>query len=218
MEEKLEKLKIENLDLKTDNVFYVQFNPTEYSIDDASRWTDQDKKGQKPELQYSGGARKKLTMELFFDTYESRSDVRDHTSKIAGLLVFNKDKHRPPKVKLSWGKDAPGGPHADFPFVCVLESLKQQFVLFLGDGTPCRAKLSVSFVEFTLSEDELKKNEPKSPDHTKIYIIKVGDTLSSIASLFFNDPMKWRFIAVENDIDNPRVLTPGNILSIPKIT
>ena len=55
-------------------------------------------------------------MELFFDTYESRSDVREHTAKIAGLLVFNKEVHRPPKVKLSWGQGGPGGPHADFPF------------------------------------------------------------------------------------------------------
>jgi hypothetical protein len=215
MVERLERLQIKNLD--TGEQFFVLFNPSEYTLEDASRWADQDKMGQKPELHYTGGDRKKLAMELFFDSYETRSDVRQYTQQIAGLLVFNKEKHRPPKVELSWGPTAPGGPHADFPFVCVLETLKQQFVLFLGDGTPVRAKLSVSFLEFTLPEEELQKNEPHSPDLTKLYIVKVRDTLSAIAAVFYEDSGKWRPIATANNIDNPRELTPGQILRIPKI-
>src|SRR6266446_5724837 len=168
MPERLEKLRVSNLDTTPPEQFEVLFNPSEYAIEDASRWSDQEKMGQKPELHYTGGERRKLSMELFFDTYEARTDVRQSTSRIAGLLVFNKEKHRPPKVELSWGPPAPGGPHADFPFVGVLETLKQQFVLFLGDGTPVRAKLSVSFLEFTLPEEELGKNEPHSPDLTKL--------------------------------------------------
>lgn len=215
MAERLERLRIKNLD--TGEQFLVLFNPSEYTLEDASHWADQDKMGQKPELHYTGGDRKKLTMELFFDTYEARSDVRQHTSRIGGLLVFNKEKHRPPKVELSWGPAPPGGPYADFPFVGVLETLKQQFVLFLGDGTPVRAKLSVAFVEYTLAEEELQKNEPHSPDLTKLYVVKVRDTLSAIAALFYQDPGQWRAIAVANDIDSPRRLTPGHVLRIPKI-
>lgn len=215
MAERLEKLRIKNLD--TGQQFFVLFNPTEYTVEDASHWADQDKMGQKPELHYTGGDRKKLTMDLFFDTYESRSDVRQHTSQIASLLVFDKEKHRPPKVELSWGPAAPGGPHAEFPFVGVLETLKQQFVLFMGDGTPVRAKLSVTFLEFTLPEEELQKNEPHSPDLTKLYVVKVRDTVSAIAALFYQDPSKWREIAVANKIETPRHLVPGQVLRIPKI-
>ncbi len=215
MADQLERLQIKNLD--TGEQFTVLFNPTEYTLEDASHWADQDKMGQKPELHYTGGDRKKLTMDLFFDMYESRSDVRQHTTKISGLLVFNREKHRPPKVALSWGPTAPGGAHAEFPFVCVLETLKQQFVLFLGNGTPVRAKLSATFIEFTLPEEELQKNEPHSPDLTKLYIVKVRDTLSAIASVFYENPAKWREIAIANDIANPRRLTPGQVLRIPKI-
>src|ERR1051326_509205 len=214
MVERLERLSVRNLD--TGEQFFVLFNPSEYSFEDASHWADQDKMGQKPELHYTGGDRKKLTMELFFDTYEARSDVRQFTQQIAGLLVFNNEKHRPPKVELSWGPTAPGGPHADLPFVCVLETLKQQFVLFLGDGTPVRAKLSVSFLEFTLPEEELQKNEPHSPDLTKIGRASCRDTVSGIAGLFYQDPGKWRPIAIVNNIDNPRRLEPGQVLRIPK--
>lgn len=212
---RLEKLRIHNDD--TEESFAVLFNPTQYSIEDSSKWTDQDRLGQQPELHYTGGERKKLSMDLFFDSYESRADVRKHTSKIAGLLVFNKEKHRPPKVTISWGNAAPGGADADFPFTCVLQTLKQQFVLFLGDGTPVRATLTCVFLEFTLPSEELQKHEGHSPDHTKAYVVKEDDTLSGIAGIFYRDPRLWRPIAERNDIENPRLLPAGAVLTIPKI-
>lgn len=213
MAKPLEKLKLKNED--TGEEFSVLFNPGEYSIDGASKWTEQEKKGQKPELQYTGGDRKKLSMELFFDTYESLTDVREHTVKIGNLLVFNKEKHRPPKVTLSWGKEAPGGAFAEFPFTGVLESLKQQFTLFMGDGTPVRAKLTVAFIEFSLTEEELKKNEAHSADKTKTYLVKQGDTVSGIAGMFYKDPTKWRHIAEANEIENPRQIEAGRLITIP---
>lgn len=216
MNGRLEKVHIHNDD--TGEEFFVMFNPTQYSIEDASKWQDQDRLGQQPELHYTGGDRKKLSMDLFFDTYESRTDVRDHTSKVAGLLVFNREVHRPPKVTISWGNTAPGGTHADFPFTCVLQSLKQQFVLFLGDGTPVRATLTCVFVEFTLAAEELQRNEGHSPDHTKSYVVKDGDTMSGIAGIFYQDPRLWRPIAERNQIDDPRLLPAGAVLTIPRIT
>jgi len=214
---RLEKMQIRNLD--TDQAFHVLFNPSEYTVSDGARWSDQNKLGQKPELHFTGGERKKLDMELFFDTYEAGRDVREETSKVAALLVVDREKHRPPKVRLSWGRSAPGGAHRDFPFTGVLESLKQQFVLFTGDGTPARAKLTVSFLEFTLPEEELKKNERNSPDHTKAYVTRAGDTASSIAALFLGDPRRWRPIVEANAelIDDPRVIPTGLVLSIPKV-
>jgi nucleoid-associated protein YgaU len=209
----LEKLKIKNEDSGED--FTVLFNPSEYSIDAAAKWKEQEKRGQPPELQYTGGERKKLAMELFFDTYEQLTDVREHTVKIGNLLVFNKEKHRPPKVTLSWGREAPGGPFADFPFTGVLEGFKQQFTMFMSDGTPVRAKVSVNFIQFSLTEEELKKNEAHSADKTKTYLVKQGDTVAGIAALFYKDPAQWRHIALANDIENPRQLAPGTSLIIP---
>src|SRR5205809_1025024 len=115
----LEKLKIKNEDTKEE--FQVLFNPSEYSIDTAAKWQQQEKKGQRSELQYTGAERKKLTMELFFDTYEQQTDVREHIVKVGKLLLFNKDRHRTQLVTISWGLPAPGGPFADFPFTGVME-------------------------------------------------------------------------------------------------
>src|SRR5437868_3476967 len=103
----MEKLKITNLDAKKS--FDVLFNPTEYTFEDASKWQEHGTAGGwKPELQYAGGDRRRLSMELFYDTYEQNQDVRLYTGKLSELLLVtvNKDNdgRRPPKLELSWGK------------------------------------------------------------------------------------------------------------------
>jgi nucleoid-associated protein YgaU len=60
--------------------------------------------------------------------------------------------------------------------------------------------------------------ELHSADVAKRRIVRRGDTLSSIAIEQYNDVTQWRAIAIANDIDNPRALTPGQVLVIPKLT
>ncbi|GAB4517695.1 MAG: peptidoglycan-binding protein [Anaerolineae bacterium] len=214
----LEKMKIKNLD--TDEEFEVLFNPTEYSIEDTSKWQDQERNRQKPELQYTGGDRKKLSMELFFDTYELGEDVRKHTGQIARLLIPSVDTSngkRPPKVELSWGPADPDPASGFFPFVGVLESLKQQFTMFTGEGKPVRARLTVSFKEYSLPEEELQRNPQRSSYPVQTYTVKAGDTLSGIAGKLWKAPAKWRLIADANEIENPRALEPDQVLIIPAI-
>jgi nucleoid-associated protein YgaU len=47
--------------------------------------------------------------------------------------------------------------------------------------------------------------------------VKIGDTLSGIAGMFYKDPRLWRPIAQRNDVENPRDLQPGQVLTIPQI-
>ncbi|HEV2860982.1 MAG TPA: LysM peptidoglycan-binding domain-containing protein [Pyrinomonadaceae bacterium] len=213
----LEKLKIKNVD-KPQNSFDVLFNPTEYSFEDGSTWQDQERNRQKPELQYTGGERVKLTMELFFDTYETGEDVRAHTSKLANLLVpkFG-DGKRPPVLELSWGQADPSIASAYFPFVCVLEKLTQKFTLFNETGTPVRATANVTFKQFRLPEEELKRNPQRKSFPQRVYTVRSGDTLSGIAAKHWKDPTRWREIADSNPVDNPRLLEPGQTLLIPAI-
>ena len=154
----LEKLKIVNTD--TEETFEVLFNPSEYSIEDANTWEEQKKPRRKPELQFTGQSLKKLSMELFLDTYESENeDVRTHTAKLAKLLVASETTSqgkRPPVCQLSWGNEVNGS--GGLPFKCVLVSLKQQFVLFKSDGTPVRARLTVAFTEYIPPSEEAQEN------------------------------------------------------------
>ena len=209
----LEKLEITNQD--SGESFVVLFNPTEYSLEDANSWEEQQKPSRKPELQFTGQSLKKLSMELFLDTYEKGEDVRTHTIKLAKLLVVSESTGRPPVCQISWGGDVTGS--GGFPFVGVLESLKQQFVLFKGDGTPVRARLSVAFKEYIPPADEAQENPRPNSFPERTHTVRSGETLSSIAALRWRKPEEWRRIAEANDIDNPRSLVPGQALRMPAI-
>ena len=45
-------------------------------------------------------------------------------------------------------------------------------------------------------------------------MVKQGDTIDWIAFEEYGDSSMWRLIAETNDLDNPKVLRPGQILSI----
>ncbi|MDK1290261.1 LysM peptidoglycan-binding domain-containing protein [Pseudoalteromonas umbrosa] len=52
-------------------------------------------------------------------------------------------------------------------------------------------------------------------DAPKRYVVKKGDTLWDISSLYLNSPWKWRALWQQNpQIDNPHLIYPGDILSL----
>ncbi len=151
----------------------VLFNPTQYSLDKSNQIAEVGIPGLgSPILQYVRGNARTLTMELFFDTYEKQTEVREYTDKIYALLGIKGATHVPPVCKLTWG---------DFEFRCVLGRVSGRFTLFLGNGTPVRATLSVTFKEFIDVEVLVREPPTGSADHTKSRTVKRGDTLSSIA-------------------------------------
>ncbi|HEX2095361.1 MAG TPA: LysM peptidoglycan-binding domain-containing protein [Longimicrobiaceae bacterium] len=188
----------------------VLFNPTQYSLDQANTLAEVGVPGlSAPILQYVRGNGRTLSMELFFDTYEERSDVREHTDRIYGLLNIRGPLHRPPVCTFTWGS---------FSFQCVLERVGGRFTLFLPSGRPVRATLSVSFKEFVEVEVLVRNPPTESADHAKTYVVRRGDTLSSIAAAEYGDPAAWRPIAEANRIANPRLLAPGTRLALPAVT
>jgi nucleoid-associated protein YgaU len=114
-------------------------------------------------------------------------------------------------VEISWGTVSPEG--SDFPFTGVVSSLTQRFTLFTSDGRPVRATLSVVFTEFLDPGLDQRKTDPEFTTR----FVRGSETLSSIAADVYHDPTLWRVIAEANEIDDPRRLAVGQILSIPKI-
>lgn len=161
--------------------------------------------------QFTYGEPATLSLELFFDTYESGEDVQVHTRKIYHLTTIEKhsDLHRPPVCRLIWGEYSFDG------FMWVLTNLTQTFTLFNHEGRPLRATVSCSFRQWRSDEVESLALNLRSPDVAKTRIVRRGETLSSIAAEMYSDPALWRPIAEANGIDNPRRLVPGRRLSIP---
>ncbi len=199
----LEKATITNLN--TREAIPVLFNPEEYSLDVGNTFAEIGIPGLKtPPIQYVRGNLRHLRMELFFDTYEQQADVRLLTGKITALLDPQAQTQAPPLLLFSWG---------GLNFKCVLESAEQRFTMFLDSGTPVRARLTVSFKEYQAVEIEIRRGLFMGPPTVRNIV--GGETLSRIAGEALGDPGAWREIAEANDIDNPRLLTPGASLIIP---
>ncbi|HEX8845934.1 MAG TPA: LysM peptidoglycan-binding domain-containing protein [Pyrinomonadaceae bacterium] len=201
------------------DVIEVLFNPTSYSISKPVNYTSQPRRNlNAPLLSFGGGGSRTLTLKLFFDVTERPvvrtriiSDVRTLTNKLVELTLIERDKERPPVCDISWGGAAPA--NSDFPFCGVVNNLAQEFTLFSSDGTPLRANVTISFLEFLAWEEDWRKTDPDFSTR----VVRRDETLSSIAAEVYDDPRLWRVIADANSLDNPRRLEPGQVLHVPKL-
>ena len=189
--------------------FSVMFNPEEYTLNKDNNFASQAVPGLSgPLLQFVHGNMRTLEMELFFDTFEAQTDVRTQTNQIVQLLDINSDLHAPPILRVAW---------ASLQFRCVLARASQKFILFLPDGTPVRARLTVSFSEYIDPNQESKQVNRQTANFTKIHVVQQGETLSDIAGRLYKNPQLWRPIAIVNDTENPRSLQTGQELQIPPL-
>ena len=187
----------------------VMFNPEEYTLSRDNNFASQAIPGlSSPLLQFVHGNLRTLEMELFFDTFEQRRDVREVTQQVVGLLDIDPELHAPPVLRVAW---------ASLQFRCVLARASQKFILFFPDGRPARAKISVSFQEFVDPGRENREVKRQTANFSKAHAVVQGETVSAIAGRFYQDPRQWRAIAIENALDDPRALTVGQTLLIPPL-
>jgi len=185
------------------------FNPTEYQLQKSNNFAEIAIPGlETPPLQYVRGSAKKLTTELLLDTSDTLEDVRKRTDPLQALMKIKPELHAPPIIRLVWDGEV---------FLGVVESLTVTFVLFTPTGVPLRAKIGVSLIEYRTVEDQIAEAPRQSPDVEKSHVVRRGDSLASVANLAYNDPTQWRVIADNNGIQDPRRLTPGVTLQIPRL-
>jgi len=210
----LTKAAITNLD--TFEVIPCMFNPKAYTFTKANTWNSSVIIGKNvPEIDFQGGHAMTLVMELFFDTYETGADVRTkYTDKIWKLMMINpntKDKgHKgwPPLCEFRWGQT--------WSFKAVITNIDQTFTMFLGDGTPVRSTMTVSFQQ-AAEEGKYPGQNPTtmSVQGYRTRRVKQGETLDWIAYDEYGDSSLWRFLADTNDVEDPLSLAVGQALAIP---
>jgi len=211
------------INLDTSEQVECLFNPKEYTFKKDNKWEEKKVSGGNvPQLTFGGGQPATLDMELFFDTYaEARSggearDVRKaYTDAVWKLMIVDeklKDKKnkkgRPPMVRFQWG--------SAWSFNAVLTSVSQKFTLFLPNGTPVRATLTVAFQQVK-DEANLAPQNPTSggTGGERVWTVVEGDTLGWIAHREYGETRLWRRIADANRLGTVRRLTPGAVLVIP---
>ena len=136
--------------------------------------------------------------------------VADEIKKFRTVAYeFNGAIHSPNYLHLIWGKS--------LDFKCRLTSLGIDYLLFDPDGTPLRAKLTVSLTQF-LSADELARLANKtSPDLTHARIAVAGDTLPLMCYRIYGDSRYYLEVARYNDLTDFRTLRPGTRVIFPPL-
>ncbi len=134
--------------------------------------------------------------------------VPTSVKQVTSLMDIDPTIHAPPVVLFAWGS---------LTFTCVLARANQKFILFRPDGTPVRARVTVTLSEYRNIELEAKEVKRETVDYTKLYTVSQGETLSTIAAHVYGASATWRPIAIHNGIDDPRALDIGQRLEIPRL-
>jgi nucleoid-associated protein YgaU len=100
-------------------------------------------------------------------------------------------------------------------FTAVIDKLGRKVTKFHPDGTPARASLSVSFKEYRTLRRQLEEPRRESADKSKRRVIVGRDSLWLMAAREYDDAREWVRIARENDLDDPREISPGDWLTVP---
>ncbi len=122
----------------------VQFNPTTLRVK-LSNSIEGGKSRGRQKRQYIGSSSSVLTLELVFDTADEGTtakprSVREKTNFLESFVLPTKAgaKETPPRLQFSWG---------DLIFQGIVESLGIDYEYFASNGTPLRAKASLSIKE-----------------------------------------------------------------------
>ena len=188
----------------------LRFNPTDYKLSKANTFAEIAIPGlESPPIQYVRGGSETLSVEALVDTSDTLEDVRaKYVERLRGLMRPDSREHAPPIVRFVWGRSV---------FTGVMEKLDITYQLFLPDGTPLRAKLDIGLKEYRPAAVQAMDPPRSSPTVEKSYLVRRGDTLSSIAAALYRQPDAWRELARANGITDPRDLRPGQVLTVPRL-
>lgn len=137
----------------------AQFNPKEISIDKSVPWSKHgNAKSDAPELEFTNGENRSMSLELFFDGYEKKKSVLPDVEKLHSMSkiregVSKESEKHPPQVLLTWGPNFP-------KFSGVIESLSTKYTMFLEDGTPVRATCTLKIKETSNIHESADSQEP----------------------------------------------------------
>ncbi len=188
----------------------LKFNPTSYQLQKANNFSEVQIPGlETPPIQYIHGGSETLSFDALFDTSDSQKNVREeYVDKVANLMRINSELHAPPIVQFIWETEI---------FQGVVSDMSASYVLFTPQGVPMRAEVSLTLTAYRPVDVQIAERPRNSPDVEKSVMLRRGDRLDAIASGIYQDPTRWRDIARANGIKDPRRMTPGQLLLVPRI-
>jgi len=196
------------------------FNPEKITVNKKVKWkSEKSLNSNAGEVQFQGAQGADLKFDLFFDTTDTAQDVREYTDKLLSLTLLEGEGQMnagfgvnipipkfPPYCKFVWGKMS--------SFEGVIKKIKVDYLMFLPDGTPVRAKAKVQIMQAIDSDKFLPQNPTSRSEARKMRVVLEGERLDLIAYQEYGNAAYWRHLAEVNNISNPLELQPGQVLNI----
>jgi hypothetical protein len=208
----------------------VQFNPETLKVAFANQIATPSGAGDQsgtPARQFVGAGTTKLTVQLWFDASAplpvgalpdgsaSTDDVRKLTQRVAYFItpILNKatpPQFVPPAVRFLWGS---------FQFDGILESLEESLEFFSRQGRPLRASMTLNISQQKITEFAFRDaglglgigGSAATPGTHPLTQAPAGATMQGLAGSQGRGA-EWKTIAAANNIENPRLLTPGQLI------
>ena len=223
---KLAKAELQEVDadknpINTDKTCKVQFNPESLKVSFANQVSTPAGAGDNtgpPPRQFVGPGTTKLSLQLWFDVTAPmpagetvEDDVRKLTSKVAYFMTPKPEgdnKFVPPAVLFAWGS---------FQFYGIMESLEESLEFFSSDGRPLRASVSINLSQQKITAFDFGTaagpGDAKSPGTRPLTEAPAGSNVQGLADKQ-GKGNKWQDIAAANNIENPRLLQPGQLIDM----
>lgn len=124
------------------------------------------------------------------------------------VFKYNGKIHRPNYVKIHWG---------GLIFQSILKTFNTTYTLFKPDGSPLRAKISLSFGKYVSAKKLEKQKKKASPDVSHLVDVVDGNTLPGLCKKVWNSPSYYIQVAKYNGLNKFRDLKGGIKLIFPPI-
>lgn len=203
----------------------VQFNPETLKVsfsNQVSSSSGRKNEGDKASVTVDGTRSAKLSVQLWFDVtaplpiaQAGTNDVRKLTKEVIHFMMptergQNDPPTAPPNVRFEWGS---------FQFDGLMESLEESLEFFSSDGRPLRASVSMGLTQPQTQKVAILPSGPPGfggggpqvPGVSPLATASAGATLQSIAAAA-GGGRDWQQIAAANGIENPRLLSPGQLI------
>lgn len=199
-----------------------QYNPETLSFTKAAKFKEEETQSSQgaPIRQFIGTQPIQMTLKLILDDVVPPTSGQSASGSVAErvnkLLEWTNpaddtDSPKPKDLLFEWGQ-LKIGTEGQFP--CHCKSVKVDYSLFKGDGTPLRATATVTLVG--MPSRQYGQNPTSGGVHARrTRRLQQGDDLAAIAHQEYGRQSAWRQLADVNGIDNPFRLPVGAELLLP---
>jgi len=225
--EKMVMTGYEKSDYKGDyKEFTTQINPASISWSKEIVYEQDDVIGSgSNEAKYKGHKEDKLSFKIVLDdtgalfdpkqigdkktTSNSQKSIPSMVNQLEKVLyTIDSESHEPRYVIIIWGA---------FCFEGRVTSLSYEYTLFSPEGLPLRVTVSLSFSSHLNKTTSNKKENKKSPDLTRVIILKAGESIAGWCNKIYNDPSFCSDVARCNGLSSFRNVEPGMSLIFPPL-